>query len=65
MLPADLQLTRLAERVVERERRAGRPVESVRIQCFRVEYSPATLVANSHLLREFTYAVPPAAAPRP
>jgi hypothetical protein len=61
VLPTDARLTDLAHRVVDRERRYERPVESVRIETWRIEYSPATLAASSYLIREFLYRVDTAA----
>jgi hypothetical protein len=55
VLPTDREMSRLARLVVARERRNGRPVETVRIQCFRVTYAPDTLAATTQLLRQFTY----------
>ena len=55
VLPTDGEMSRLARLVVARERRNGRPVETVRIQCFRVTYAPDTLAATTQLLRQFTY----------
>ena len=63
VLPGGRQLTRLARRVVERERRLGRPVETVRIETWRIEYAPDTLAATSRRARDFVYrvdATPPA-----
>ena len=54
VLPTDGMLTRLARRVVERERRGHRPVESVRIQAWRIVYAPATLAATLQLARDFS-----------
>ena len=65
MLPGDAELTRLARRVVERERRYGRPVDAVRIETWRIEYAPDTLAATSRLVRDFVYRVDATAAPRP
>ena len=62
VLPTDVRLTDLARRVVDRERRYERPVDSVRIETWRIEYSPNTLAASSHLVREFLYRVDTAAA---
>ena len=61
VLPTDARLTDLARRVIDRERRYERPVESVRIETWRIEYSPATLAASSQLIREFVYRVDTAA----
>ena len=65
VLPSDGQLTRLARRVVEREGRYGRPVDSVRVETWRIDYAPDTLAATSRRLREFVYRVDASAAPRP
>ena len=64
VLPSDTRLTDLARRVIARERRYERPVESVRIETWRVEYSPATLAASSRLIRDFVYRVDAPAASR-
>ena len=65
LLPRDAQLSRLAHEVVERERRHGRPVETVRIEAWRIEYARETLAATTRLTREFVYRVDPTSAPRP
>jgi hypothetical protein len=64
VLPGGRQLTRLARRVLERERRYGRPVEAVRVETWRIEYAPGTLAATSRRAREFAYRVDATAAPR-
>ena len=64
-LPAEYQLSHLARGVVARERRYARPVETVRIETWRIEYAPETLAATSRLLREYVYRVDTPAAPRP
>jgi hypothetical protein len=63
-LPRDAELSRLARRVIERERRHRRPVEMVRIETWRIEYARDTLAATTRLTREFVYRVDPTAAPR-
>jgi hypothetical protein len=65
VLPSDGQLARLARRVIERERRNHRPVESVRIETWRIVYAPDTLTATLRLARDFTYRVDATAAIRP
>jgi len=57
VLPSDGQLTRLARRVLERERRYNRPVEILRIETWRVVYAPGTLTATLQLVRDSTYRV--------
>ena len=52
VLPSDRQLTRLARRVIERERRYDRPVETVRIETWRIAYAPGTLAATPRLVRD-------------
>jgi hypothetical protein len=64
MLPQDAELSRLAHRVVERERRHRRPVDTVRIETWRIEYAHDTLAATTRLTREYVYRVP-TPAPRP
>jgi hypothetical protein len=64
VLPSRRLLTRLARRVVERERRHGRPVETVRIESWRIVYTPGTLSATARRAREFGYRVDASAAPR-
>jgi hypothetical protein len=65
VLPRDVELARLARRVVDRERRYRRPVETVRIETWRIEYAPDTLAATSRLVRDFVYHVDATPAPRP
>jgi hypothetical protein len=65
VLPRDAELSRLARRVVERERRHRRPVDTVRIETWRIEYARDTLAATTRLTREFVYCVDPTPAPRP
>jgi hypothetical protein len=63
-LPTDAELSRLARRVVERETRYHRPVETVRIETWRVEYAPDTLAATSRRMRDFVYRVDATPPPR-
>jgi hypothetical protein len=62
VLPTDAALSRLARGVVARETRYDRPVETVRIETWRVEYAPRTLAASHRRTREFVYRVDTAAA---
>jgi hypothetical protein len=64
VLPRDAQLSRLARRIVERERRHRRPVDMVRIETWRIEYAQRTLEATTRLTREFVYRVDSIPAPR-
>ena len=64
-LPRAAELWRLARRVVERERQHRRPVDTVRIETWRIEYAPDTLAATTRLTREFVYRVDPTPAPGP
>jgi hypothetical protein len=57
MLPADRELTRLARLVVKREQRHGRPVEGVRIECWRTEHDRHTLRATLRGLCDFRYLI--------
>ena len=65
VLPTDAALARLARRVVKREARYQRPVETVRIETWRIDYLPDTLAATSRRLRNFVYRVDATPAPRP
>ena len=62
VLPTDAALSRLARGVVARENRYERPVDSVRIETWRIEYAPDTLAATTNRIREFVYRVEPTAA---
>ena len=62
VLPTDAALSRLARGVVARETRYRRPVETVRIETWRIEYAPRTLAASTRRTREFVYRVDTAAA---
>jgi hypothetical protein len=64
VLPTDAALSHLARRVVEREIRYRRPVETVRIETWRIEYGRDTLAATSRRTREFVYRVDATPAPR-
>ena len=63
VLPTDAALSRLARGVVAREARYQRPVQSVRIETWRVEYAPRTLAAFRRRTRDFVYRVDTVAAP--
>jgi len=62
VLPTDAALSRLARGVVARETRYHRPVETVRIETWRVEYAPRTLAASTRRTSEFVYRVDTTAA---
>ena len=64
VLPGTHEFARLARRVVERERRNGRPVEQVHIETWRTEYAPVTLAAVSRRIGDFVHRVDATAAPR-
>jgi hypothetical protein len=64
VLPTDAALSRLARRVAQREARYQRPVETIRIETWRIEYAPDTLAATSRRLRDFVYRVDATPAPR-
>ena len=57
VLPTGASLSRLARRVVEREGRNRRPVDTVRIETWRIAYAPDTLAATTVLMRDFVYRV--------
>ena len=65
VLPSDTALARLARRVVERERRNGRPVHEVRIEAWRTEFTPGTLAAVSRRIRDVVHHVDAVAPLRP
>ncbi len=65
VLPSDAALARLARLVVAREGRYQRPVDTVRIETWRIDYAPDTLAATSRRMRDFVYRVDATAAPRP
>ena len=65
VLPNDAALWRLARRVVDRERRNGRPVDEVRIEAWRTVFTPGTLAAFSRRTRDVVHRVDAAAASRP
>ena len=54
--PADWLLRRLAEDVVARERRYGRPVSQVQLTVWTTSFDPATLTAHRRTIRAFRYA---------
>ena len=64
VLPTNAALSRLARGVVAREARYHRPVATVRIEAWRIEYAPGTLAASTRRTRDFVYRVDTAAAPR-
>jgi hypothetical protein len=49
--PSDWFLQRLAREVAARERRHQRPVTTVKLTVWRTEFSPETLLATEHTLR--------------
>ena len=65
VLPGDVELSRLARLVVAREARYLRPVETVRVEAWRIEYARDTLAATTRLMRDFVYRVDATPAPRP
>jgi hypothetical protein len=54
-LPTDGQLRRLSRLVVERERRHGRPVRTVRVRCWRTVFARHTLQATRECIRDVTF----------
>ena len=63
VLPTDGLLSRLARAVVQREARYRRPVDTVRIETWRIDYAPDTLAAATRLMRDFVYRVDATPAP--
>jgi hypothetical protein len=64
-LPGDRQLARLARLVAAREQRHGRPVDTVRIDCWQTDHDPQTLAATLRRLCSFLHHVDPVAAAEP
>jgi hypothetical protein len=52
-LPDERRLRRLAVALLEHERRAGRPAETVSIEVWRTRYSPRNLAPSSEVLARF------------
>ena len=50
--------------MIDRERRHHRPVETVRIETWRIVYAPGTLTATPHLVRDFRFRVDATGATR-
>ena len=59
LFPSDRLTYRLARDIARDERDYGNPVDSVRIEVWRVEFAPRTLAPAYRLLRERTVVVPP------
>jgi hypothetical protein len=55
--PSESFIRRLAEGVVDRERRYQRPVTRVKLTAWRTEFDRATLYATEEPLRQFIYDV--------
>ena len=51
-LPSTAQLDQLARATAARERRKKRAVEMVRVEVWRIDFTPGTLQATSRLLRQ-------------
>ncbi len=62
LFPSDSMLIKLGQSVASRERRYGRPVERVRLEVWRTEFTAATLEARDHQLRSLTWHVDQATA---
>jgi hypothetical protein len=54
-LPGAAQLERVARAVVARERRKGRPVETVRVEVWWIDFARGTLKATDRLLRQHQF----------
>ena len=54
LFPSDSMMGGLARAVLVREQRYGRPVQSVRLEVWRTEFSPGSLEATDRPLRVFT-----------
>jgi hypothetical protein len=64
VFPSNAALSRLARRVVQREARYQRPVDTIRIETWRIEYAPGSLAATSRRMHDFIYRVDATPAPR-
>jgi hypothetical protein len=56
-LPSAGQLERLARETAAREQRKSRPVETVRVEVWHIDFAPAKLQATSRLLRQHKFHV--------
>jgi hypothetical protein len=54
-LPSSGQLERLARATAAREQRRHRPVETVRVEVWLIDFAPVTLQATSRLLRQHKF----------
>jgi hypothetical protein len=57
VLPTARRLAHLGRLVVDRETRYRRPVDTVRVETWRIDYAPETLAATTRRLHEFVYRV--------
>jgi hypothetical protein len=57
LFPSDRMLIGLAQTVADRERRYHRPVETVRVEVWRTEFSPVSLGATDRPLRILNWRV--------
>jgi hypothetical protein len=57
LFPSVTLMTRLAEKVVARERRYSRPVSSVKVEVWRTHFTTSPVKATDELLRSFTMKV--------
>ena len=55
ILPGEAQLGRLAQAVLAREHRRGRPADEVRIEVWRVEFAAGSLMPRDRLLRRHEF----------
>jgi len=54
LFPSDSMMTNLAQAVVSREERYGRPVKTVKLEVWRTEFTAGSLEPKERMLREIT-----------
>jgi hypothetical protein len=59
LFPADHFLRQLAQAVADLEQRDGRPVSTVRVEAWRIDFRGAPLKGTERMLRSFTLRLPP------
>jgi hypothetical protein len=57
LFPSNTRLANLARAIADWEERHGWPVNTVRLEVFRTEFSPGSLDVSNHRLRVFTFYV--------
>jgi hypothetical protein len=65
LFPSDHFLRQLAEGVADRERREGKPVSTVRVEAWRIDFAGVPLKGTERRLRSFTLYVSPSSDAEP